>query len=110
MRPFQTAGVDSTHAPVPTFASHIGCGERGSVRSYARKPEWSVRQSTPTTSVPSTMTGDDQAFPPMKSCQAMSPVSVSTARRSPASVATVSYTHLRAHETVLDLVCRLLLE
>ena len=25
------------------------------------------------------------------------------------SVETVSYTHLRAHETVLDLVCRLLL-
>ena len=25
-------------------------------------------------------------------------------------VAPVSYTHLRAHETVLDLVCRLLLE
>ena len=26
------------------------------------------------------------------------------------SMVTVSYTHLRAHETVLDLVCRLLLE
>ena len=26
------------------------------------------------------------------------------------SMGTVSYTHLRAHETVLDLVCRLLLE
>ena len=26
------------------------------------------------------------------------------------AVTTVSYTHLRAHETVLDLVCRLLLE
>ena len=26
------------------------------------------------------------------------------------SVKAVSYTHLRAHETVLDLVCRLLLE
>ena len=26
------------------------------------------------------------------------------------SIQTVSYTHLRAHETVLDLVCRLLLE
>ena len=26
------------------------------------------------------------------------------------TVGTVSYTHLRAHETVLDLVCRLLLE
>ena len=26
------------------------------------------------------------------------------------SVIAVSYTHLRAHETVLDLVCRLLLE
>ena len=25
-------------------------------------------------------------------------------------VVSVSYTHLRAHETVLDLVCRLLLE
>ena len=28
----------------------------------------------------------------------------------PRTVGTVSYTHLRAHETVLDLVCRLLLE
>src|SRR5664280_1190695 len=28
----------------------------------------------------------------------------------PAFIKTVSYTHLRAHETVLDLVCRLLLE
>ena len=28
----------------------------------------------------------------------------------PIGVETVSYTHLRAHETVLDLVCRLLLE
>ena len=27
-----------------------------------------------------------------------------------ASLGAVSYTHLRAHETVLDLVCRLLLE
>ena len=27
-----------------------------------------------------------------------------------AGLVTVSYTHLRAHETVLDLVCRLLLE
>ena len=26
------------------------------------------------------------------------------------SISPVSYTHLRAHETVLDLVCRLLLE
>ena len=30
--------------------------------------------------------------------------------RSHNTIATVSYTHLRAHETVLDLVCRLLLE
>ena len=28
----------------------------------------------------------------------------------PAATVPVSYTHLRAHETVLDLVCRLLLE
>ena len=31
-------------------------------------------------------------------------------RLDPCRVAAVSYTHLRAHETVLDLVCRLLLE
>ena len=31
-------------------------------------------------------------------------------RRVRALVDAVSYTHLRAHETVLDLVCRLLLE
>ena len=30
--------------------------------------------------------------------------------RGPDSAGSVSYTHLRAHETVLDLVCRLLLE
>ena len=35
---------------------------------------------------------------------------VSHALRYGAGVAAVSYTHLRAHETVLDLVCRLLLE
>ena len=28
----------------------------------------------------------------------------------PENITPVSYTHLRAHETVLDLVCRLLLE
>src|SRR5665811_2626930 len=33
-----------------------------------------------------------------------------TGDRIAAEWATVSYTHLRAHETVLDLVCRLLLE
>src|SRR5665811_618781 len=32
------------------------------------------------------------------------------ARRRDSGTAPVSYTHLRAHETVLDLVCRLLLE
>ena len=30
--------------------------------------------------------------------------------QNPDAVLPVSYTHLRAHETVLDLVCRLLLE
>ena len=32
------------------------------------------------------------------------------AKRKLDKIAPVSYTHLRAHETVLDLVCRLLLE
>src|SRR5664280_3159140 len=34
----------------------------------------------------------------------------STYQKHSASYRSVSYTHLRAHETVLDLVCRLLLE
>src|SRR5665811_1695930 len=33
-----------------------------------------------------------------------------TWQKSSCTIVTVSYTHLRAHETVLDLVCRLLLE
>ena len=31
-------------------------------------------------------------------------------KKQPLGINAVSYTHLRAHETVLDLVCRLLLE
>ena len=37
-------------------------------------------------------------------------IPVETIRRLAHEMGTVSYTHLRAHETVLDLVCRLLLE
>ena len=37
-------------------------------------------------------------------------ISKSTAFTAEEKEQTVSYTHLRAHETVLDLVCRLLLE
>ena len=36
--------------------------------------------------------------------------SLELAKRRGGRAAPVSYTHLRAHETVLDLVCRLLLE
>ena len=46
--------------------------------------------------------GDDQ-----HRHHALDDVQVPAARHSPRPV---SYTHLRAHETVLDLVCRLLLE
>ena len=37
-------------------------------------------------------------------------ISMATPADMRADIETVSYTHLRAHETVLDLVCRLLLE
>ena len=39
---------------------------------------------------------------------AMSEIALVSSKR--ARLEAVSYTHLRAHETVLDLVCRLLLE
>ena len=42
--------------------------------------------------------------------QARSAVRLPRADRDDLSIPPVSYTHLRAHETVLDLVCRLLLE
>ena len=41
---------------------------------------------------------------------AVKPNSAAPEAVSGACAETVSYTHLRAHETVLDLVCRLLLE
>mgnify|MGYP003381538975 CR=1 FL=1 len=42
--------------------------------------------------------------------QSSSPRPTCRFRPTPRCAAPVSYTHLRAHETVLDLVCRLLLE
>src|SRR5665811_481136 len=52
---------------------------------------------------------------PVRECQVrqtgLAPAPGSTHRTpQPRSPRSVSYTHLRAHETVLDLVCRLLLE
>ena len=41
---------------------------------------------------------------------ALGPVAAQVGAGGQATHAAVSYTHLRAHETVLDLVCRLLLE
>ena len=37
-------------------------------------------------------------------------IDIAQIRNNITSIGSVSYTHLRAHETVLDLVCRLLLE
>ena len=42
--------------------------------------------------------------------RAAQPTTCPATTRSPPATRPVSYTHLRAHETVLDLVCRLLLE
>src|SRR5664280_2993753 len=45
--------------------------------------------------------------PAVTHCRRGNPQKIWTRRHGPLAV---SYTHLRAHETVLDLVCRLLLE
>ena len=42
--------------------------------------------------------------------KSLEPITVSMILFSLLGSATVSYTHLRAHETVLDIVCRLLIE
>ena len=59
---------------------------RDSVISFAREKGW--------------FSGKDEEF---SFADSYAPLRASTLR-------TVSYTHLRAHETVLDIVCRLLLE
>ena len=46
----------------------------------------------------------------MAGVMAKKPVNLSYEEAAAVSFGAVSYTHLRAHETVLDLVCRLLLE
>src|SRR5665811_795335 len=52
------------------------------------------------------------ASPPQKSERASvaTPMGAASRNRTSQLETPVSYTHLRAHETVLDLVCRLLLE
>ena len=45
-----------------------------------------------------------------KAAAVLRAVGAAAGMRSAHTTAAVSYTHLRAHETVLDLVCRLLLE
>src|SRR5664280_131491 len=58
-------------------------------------------------SVTSAPTAEPSEQTPPAAPSAPTPGAVRSARYSPKPV---SYTHLRAHETVLDLVCRLLLE
>src|SRR5664280_3548419 len=58
-------------------------------------------------SVMSAPTAEPSEQTPPAAPSAPTPGAVRSARYSPKPV---SYTHLRAHETVLDLVCRLLLE
>src|SRR5665811_505236 len=59
---------------------------------------------------------EERGTPARVGCLTASPWSCATSeQQAPAQVGSpagqaVSYTHLRAHETVLDLVCRLLLE
>ena len=49
-------------------------------------------------------------FQLLLSCRAIQNHNASSLQLTPARVVPVSYTHLRAHETVLDLVCLILLE
>src|SRR5665811_1379765 len=73
----------------------------------SNKREWSSSQLRISTSVPSASAqrvGTPPACGGKSDCQHSLGWAASNRRRA------VSYTHLRAHETVLDLVCRLLLE
>ena len=61
---------------------------------------WTVHSLIPNTTEAIESALDGEPGPPLRSEQ----------RATIAELGPVSYTHLRAHETVLDLVCRLLLE
>src|SRR5665811_2505863 len=73
--------------PTPTIA------QQGTVQATVPSP------SVPAQATPAAQRKPGDAIPP----NAAAPAKHETLRA-------VSYTHLRAHETVLDLVCRLLLE
>ena len=55
-------------------------------------------------------TAGDKAFPRQRQGFSRLPVLVLTIFPAPGALESVSYTHLRAHETPEHLVCRLLLE
>src|SRR5665811_2489152 len=96
-----------------------GCG-RWPDQLWLKKPREAALGGATSLAVTSTCTGDSRntllVTRSMEPCRPNTkPAAKSTSRLASASsrsvrFMTVSYTHLRAHETVLDLVCRLLLE
>ena len=89
------SGNDSFLAPCMSGSDHrIGGAYRDSYEAYA------ARIGTPKLRMALTPVWDNER----------ASNSVSARDSAEAWATTVSYTHLRAHETVLDLVCRLLLE
>ena len=108
------ANATSTVALVPGSASAFWAYRRhlegGGAFAAFRPARWSPAPSHPPGRPPP---------PPRPGCRQQNPgrraprscwLSSKADTRRPPPAAPVSYTHLRAHETVLDLVCRLLLE
>src|SRR5660398_181653 len=78
-----------------------------SIRSVFRKPSNQVAR--PELSGKASVSSRERSRSPLERCSVGSLVRISTIIR-PTSRISVSYTHLRAHETKANLVCRLLLE
>src|SRR5664280_2358982 len=93
--------VMSRSCAAPTTASSYGCpsGDAGTAHTDGSAPTSPphppANQPWPTSTPPPAGPGCPTGEPPRYSPR-------------PAAAGPVSYTHLRAHETVLDLVCRLL--
>src|SRR5664280_467036 len=95
MRPAATPGEE------PRFTSGGGTKLRGSVRRCG----CALARAAEPTRVSRDRLTEEAQWLPLDAVAAHSLFSTTAT-----GIGTVSYTHLRAHETVLDLVCRLLLE
>src|SRR5664280_3496938 len=94
----------ATHPIPPSLIATLTPGKRTGRPDHNHSAQ-AVNDSWPNRVAPRATMGESMGRSPMPDDPTWSEMTVSVSSH---AATTVSYTHLRAHETVLDLVCRLL--